>query len=199
MSGSPGQAGRAQQAKPVKVEQHSQLDHIRTTTVKNPWDTRGRLNDIFTNRYDPWVHLGLREPFRGVRVRFNSDLEKGRALGLAEWGSPAVIHLLDSMDSGQIRATLAHEIVHLERGAVPRKCGELEDAICDLVAASRLIDVEKLSGLRKLVDGAGEDLGALAAGLGVDIDTSKSALILLDAAEARVTQRRQASRVTLDA
>jgi len=33
----------------------------------------------------------------------------------------------------------------------------------------------------------------------VDIDTSKSALIILDAAEARVTQRRQASRVTLDA
>src|SRR5438270_283679 len=106
-------------------------------------------------RYDPWLDVRLNWPaVRVVIERMTGDL-----LGEVRDGG-AVIALRAGTSAAQRRCTLAHEIVHLERGL--RDCGQWlhrEEQAVHRTAARRLITVTELAAaIRDL--GTADDHGA---------------------------------------
>ena len=89
------------------------------------------------DRYDPWEHsasLGLRV----IRRRLPEPLR-------ACWHMPSRTVLLDqSLSQRERRCSLAHEIVHVERGDECRQSDRVEAEV-HLVAARRLITIEHLT------------------------------------------------------
>jgi hypothetical protein len=127
-------------------------------------------------RYDPWSELRTRWPEIEVVVRPMS----GRLLGELRY---PVIALRAGTSAAQRRCTLAHELVHLERGL--GECGPWsgrEELIVHTEAARRLVRPADLE--RALRDVGGDaDLAALAVALDVDTETASLRLRMLDARE----------------
>jgi hypothetical protein len=135
--------------------------------------------------YDPWTHLHQNWPSAEVVV------EALRTNLLGETRSPPLqIALAAQSSAAQRRCTLAHEIVHLERGFDdPGIWAQREEHLVHAEASRRLIGTEALaSAIREL--GGSDDLAALAALLDVDLETIKLRLRLLDARDRRAIRRR---------
>ena len=126
--------------------------------------------------YNPW--RDLRDNWPEVRVVLRPM--PGRLLGELRY---PVIALRADTTAAQRRCTLAHEIVHLERGL--HDCGpwaEREERVVHEVAARRLIGVDALRrAVREL--GGSADAAAVAALLDVDRETLRVRLGLLSPAE----------------
>jgi hypothetical protein len=135
-------------------------------------------------RYDPWRDVRLNWP----QVQVVIERMTGDLLGEARDGG-AVIALRAGTSAAQRRCTLAHEIVHLERGL--RDFGQWlhrEEQAVHRTAACRLITVTELAAaIRDL--GAADDHGALAQALDVDSETLSVRLAALDRNERRALRR----------
>lgn len=147
-------------------------------------ETDRRLPPAPDDRYDPWRDVQLNWPEVQVVIeRMTGDL-----LGEARDGG-AVIALRAGTSAAQRRCTLAHEIVHLERGL--RDCGQWlhrEEQVVHRTAARRLITVAELvAAIRDL--GGTDDPGALAQALDVDRETLSVRLAALDRNERRALRR----------
>ncbi|UQX87983.1 hypothetical protein M6D93_17010 [Jatrophihabitans telluris] len=135
--------------------------------------------------YDPWQDLARNWP--GVEALIE-PLEDDLLGEIREFRDGRLqITLRANTTSGQRRCTLAHEIVHLERGL--DDCGPWqsreESAVHEEVA-------RRLIGLNALIDAArytGDDHAALAAALDVDQETLQLRLGLLTSAERRRLRR----------
>jgi len=94
-------------------------------------------------RYDPWLHLA--EQFPWVRV----ELGKLRPGRMGEWRNADVIVLAYYLAPNDARCTLAHELVHVERGPSPKDpvLAAAEETIVDEIAARRLITLTDLAGV----------------------------------------------------
>lgn len=114
----------------------------------------GFLNNL-SQQYDVWEHLSIPELFPGVSVRFNSKLPFG-VWGLTDFEKRTVT-LTTGMNAAEMRSTLAHEIVHLERGAGTFETEHVEELLCDLVAATRLVPAAQLLGLTDRVEREGRE------------------------------------------
>jgi hypothetical protein len=126
--------------------------------------------------YDPWLDLRINWPEITVVVLPMT----GRLLG---WVNYPVIALRASSGAAQRRCTLAHEIVHLERGI--SDCGpwaDREERLVHAEVARRLIDVADLAAAVAELGGT-HDIGGLAARLDVDTETVTVRLGLITAAE----------------
>jgi hypothetical protein len=127
-------------------------------------------------RYDPWLDLSVNWPQLEVVVEPMS----GTLLGELRY---PVIALRAGTSAAQRRCTLAHEIVHLERGV--HECGPWsarEELYVHREAARRLISTRDLEfAVRGL--GGSADISALAQALDVDVETAKLRLELVTAGE----------------
>jgi len=128
--------------------------------------------------YDPWLDLATNWPQLDVVV----EPMVGRLLGELRY---PVIALRAGTSAAQRRCTLAHELVHLERGT--GECGiwaGREERLVHAQAARRLVSIGQLE--RALLELGGDaDLAALAALLEVDRETAGLRLRLLPEAERR--------------
>lgn len=126
--------------------------------------------------YDRWQDLAANWPEVEVIIEaMPSDL-----LGVLRY---PVIALRAGTSAAQRRCTLAHEIVHLERGVFD--CGpasEREELFVHREVARRLVPLAKLIAAVRSLDG-GIDLGRLAQALDVDLETASCRLDVLSAAE----------------
>jgi hypothetical protein len=127
-------------------------------------------------RYDPWRDLAENWPEITLAV------EPMTGLLLGELRYP-VIALRAGTSAAQQRCTLAHELVHLERGV--RDCGPWaarEELHVHREAARRLVSARDLAcAVRGL--GGSEDIAALAQALDVDVQTARLRLELVTPAE----------------
>lgn len=134
--------------------------------------------------YDPW--LDLRENWPRVRVVIETMTDD--LLGEVR-DEGALIALRAGTSGAQRRCTLAHELVHLERGILD--CGPWwprEEVQVHLAATLRLISLGALvAGIRAL--GGAEDRAALAQWLDVDRETLDLRMSRLERAERRVLHR----------
>lgn len=149
-----------------------------------PIGTGRRSEPATTRRYDPWRDVRLNWP----QVRVVIERMTGDLLGEARDGG-RVIALRAGTSAAQRRCTLAHEIVHLERGL--RDCGPWlyrEEQAVHRTAACRLITVADLvAAIREL--GGADDHAALAQALEVDSETLSVRLAALDRDERRALRR----------
>lgn len=126
--------------------------------------------------YDPWQDLLENWPELEVVI----EPMRGQLLGELRY---PVIALRSGTSAAQRRCTLAHELVHLERGV--GDCGPwsaAEELQVHAEAARRLISVPALAhAIREL--GGDHHLGALAHLLDVDGQTARVRLRLLTPAE----------------
>jgi len=113
-------------------------------------------------RYDPWRHLA--ESFPYVRV----ELGKLRPGRMGEWRSTDVIVLAYYLYPDEARCTLAHELVHVERGPSPKdpELAAAEEKVVDEIAARRLITLTELRAVMQM--GRSYQMGAA---LHVDVGT----------------------------
>jgi hypothetical protein len=127
-------------------------------------------------RYNPWHDLATNWPEVDVVLEPMS----GELLGLLRY---PVIALRAGTSAAQRRCTLAHEIVHLERG-VP-DCGPWtarEELLVHREAARRLVSPADLAAAVRELGGTA-DRRALADALEVDLETALVRLQLLTPAE----------------
>lgn len=133
------------------------------------------------NAYDPWVDLAVNWPQLEVVIEPMFD----RLLGQLRY---PVIALRAGTSAAQRRSTLAHELVHLERGV--RDCGlwaAREEASVEAEAARRLVrpgDLARI--LRELGNRPG--IGAVAELLDVDSQTLRTRIATLTPAEAAMVR-----------
>jgi hypothetical protein len=134
--------------------------------------------------YDPWADA--RENWPQVRVVV--EPMTGDLLGeVREDG--LVIALRAGTSSAQRRCTLAHELVHLERGILD--CGpwlQREEIQVHTEVSLRLIPLSALAAAIRALGGA-EDRAALAQWLEVDSETLAMRLDRLNATERRMLRR----------
>jgi hypothetical protein len=122
--------------------------------------------------YCPWQHLG---DLDGVELRYHREGEAGFVVF-----DTRVISLRAGMSGAQRRSTLAHEIVHLERGPVHQGAtAKVEEYLAECGAILRLIPASVLSELPRLVQVHGLD--AAAEFLGLDQTAIRTALDVLNA------------------
>ena len=108
--------------------------------------------------YDPWAALSQLDDVRLVIA----DLPRYRR-GQIEFAT-RTITLHRSLDPTERRCTLAHELVHLERGPTLVRLTPREERVVSAIAARRLIPVEALAACLRWTD----DSAVLADELGVD-------------------------------
>jgi Zn-dependent peptidase ImmA (M78 family) len=138
-----------------------------------------------TSPYDPYLHVYERWPGAEVVVE---PLHRG-LLGETRW-PPLQIALAAQSSPAQRRCTLAHEIVHLERGLDdPGPWADREELQVHAEASRRLIDIEALADALRELGGSG-DLAALAVALDVDVETIALRLRRLTPVERRRLRRR---------
>lgn len=90
--------------------------------------------------YDPDHHLRDDHPGWTVRMRrFTTSKRRGRV----DWVTSS-IWIDDRQKPAEYRSTLAHEIVHVERGEVPPHLTEKEEGICEEIASRRLLPLPLL-------------------------------------------------------
>jgi hypothetical protein len=126
--------------------------------------------------YDPWRDLSQNWPEIDVAVEAMS----GELLGLLCY---PVIVLRAGTSAAQRRCTLAHELIHLERGI--RDCGPWsarEELHVHREVARRLVTVSQLARAVRELGGTG-DLAALAQAVDVDTETARLRLELVTAEE----------------
>jgi IrrE N-terminal-like domain len=130
-------------------------------------------------RYDPWQDLAANWPEIEVVV----EPMRGQLLGILRY---PVVALRAGTSAAQRRCTLAHELVHLERGV--RDCGPWaarEELLVQREVARRLVSTAALlDGVRDV--GAQGRIPALARALDVDSETARLRLELLTPAERAV-------------
>jgi hypothetical protein len=127
-------------------------------------------------RYDPWRDLAENWPQLEVVLK----PMRGELLGELRF---PVITLRADTSAAQRRCTLAHELVHLERGV--RDCGPWsarEELHVHREVARRLIGSDDLIRAIRALGGHGEVV-ALARALDVDVQTAQIRLGLLTAEE----------------
>jgi hypothetical protein len=125
-----------------------------------------------TSGYDPWCDLAANWPEVDVVI----EAMPGRLLGVVRY---PVIALRAGTSAAQRRCTLAHEIVHLERGVTD--CGPWagrEELLVHREAARRLIPLPLLTAAAREL-GADGDLARLASALAVDRETLRCRLAML--------------------
>jgi hypothetical protein len=123
--------------------------------------------------YCPWQHLG---DLDGVAVLYHRDGEAG----VADFESRTVSLRL-GMSGAQRRVTLAHELIHLERGpACEGATARVDELLVEASAALRLIPATVLADLPALVAKHGRD--AAAEFLAIDDHLLAVALSMLRAA-----------------
>jgi Zn-dependent peptidase ImmA (M78 family) len=126
--------------------------------------------------YDPWLDLTVNWP----EIEVVTEPMSGSLLGELRY---PVIALRAGTSAAQRRCTLAHEIVHLERGV--RDCGPWaarEEFAVHREAARRLISSGQLARALHELEGS-DDIAALAQALDVDVETARLRLTLLTPAE----------------
>ena len=114
--------------------------------------------------YDPWSDVALNWPDVEIRI----EPLRGSLLGLLHY---PVITLRAGTSAAQRRCTLAHEIVHLERGA--GDCGPWaarEEVLVHAEAARRLCRVGDIAAAVRALGGE-PDFASLAQALEVDRQT----------------------------
>lgn len=126
--------------------------------------------------YDPWRDAAENWP----AVEVITEPMRGRLLGQLRY---PVIALRAGTSAAQQRCTLAHELVHLERGGgVCAPWAAREELLVHAEAARRLVGPDALArAVREL--GGDHDVGALAKLLDVDTETTRLRLRLLTAGE----------------
>jgi hypothetical protein len=132
--------------------------------------------------WNPWAHIGRHYP--NVTVITDQELP-GSVWGLT---NGTRIWLCRRLNQTRRRCTLTHEIVHLERGAVPHDARGLarEEQAVDHIAARRLITLDALvDGLRWT-----RDTEQLADALWVDVPTLRSRMTGLDPVEVAELENR---------
>jgi len=141
----------------------------------------------FRSPYDPWRDLS--ENWPGVTIEIVQMT--GDLLGeIRESGT--VIALRAGTSSGQRRCTLAHEIIHLERGIGDCGLWQLrEERQVHIEVARRLIPAAVLCEAAR-VSGGAADPRALALTLDVDVETLRIRLACLARTEARAIRRKLA-------
>jgi hypothetical protein len=126
--------------------------------------------------YDPWHDLAVNWPEVDVVI----EPMTGRLLGVLRY---PVIALRAGTSSAQRRCTLAHEIVHLERGTAD--CGPWagrEEVLVHREVARRLVPLPLLSSAVRGLGGPAQ-LPELAQALDVDLETAQCRLAMLTPAE----------------
>lgn len=136
-------------------------------------------------RWHPWRALRRRPD---ITLVFE-DPGPG-ALGRVDYDT-ATITLHPRLLQAERRATLTHELVHLERGPAVRGHEAREERAVEIEAARRLIDLAQLVDAVKWTD----DVHELAFELWVDPDTVQIRLRSLPEHEARVVWAARAGRV----
>jgi hypothetical protein len=130
--------------------------------------------------YDPWHAL---DDFDRARVVFD-DLPPRRR-GQVDFGTQTIT-LQACLDPTTQRCTLAHELVHLERGPVLMWCAPREERAVAAIAARRLVSIEALAEAMRW----SQDERTLADELGVDVRTVRVRLRSLDEGERDILRRR---------
>jgi hypothetical protein len=128
------------------------------------------------DRYDPWHDLAVNWP----EIEVVTEPMGGRLLGLLRY---PVIALRADTSAAQRRCTLAHEIVHLERGV--GNCGPWaarEELLVHREVARRLIPVSDLAAAVRSLGGSAV-LAELAQALEVDVETARLRLDMLTSDE----------------
>ena len=134
-------------------------------------------------RYDPWQDLAANWPEVDVVIEPMS----GALLGVLRY---PVIALRAGTSAAQRRCTLAHEIVHLERGVTD--CGPWagrEEVLVHREVARRLIPLPLLAAAVRDLGGRAE-LSELAQALDVDLETARCRLGMLTAGESAAIEGR---------
>jgi predicted transcriptional regulator len=130
--------------------------------------------------YDPWRALG---EYEGVRLVV-ADLP-GTLRGQIDFVT-RTITLHRRLEPVEQKCTLAHELVHLERGPVLVRQTSREERLVAAIAAARLVPIADLADALRWSD----DVGVLADELSVDVRTIRVRLDNLSHAEkAMVGQR----------
>ena len=130
--------------------------------------------------YDPWHAL---TDFDRARVVFD-DLPPRRR-GEVDFGTQTIT-LERRLDPTTQRCTLAHELVHLERGPVIMWCVPREERAVAAIAARRLVSIEALAEAMRW----SQDERAVAEELSVDVRTVRARLRCLDDAERALLRER---------
>lgn len=136
--------------------------------------------------YDPWHELSVNWP----EVEVVLEPMAGDLLGIVRY---PVIVLRAGTSAAQRRCTLAHELVHLERGV--HDCGPWaarEELLVHREVARRLISPVALAAAVRAL-GAADDVAALAHALDVDTQTLRLRVALLTPAERAGIRTRAAS------
>jgi hypothetical protein len=123
--------------------------------------------------YDPWYALA---DFDRAQVVFD-DLPPRRR-GEVDFGTQTIT-LQRCLDPTAQRCTLAHELVHLERGPVITWHAPREERAVAAIAARRLVGIEELAEAMRW----SQDERSLAEELSVDVRTVRVRLHSLDQAE----------------
>jgi hypothetical protein len=89
--------------------------------------------------YHPWRHF---RAFDGWTLVIR-DLEGEGMVGETDYDAQTVT-ICSTLNQAGRRSTIAHEIVHIERGWVQEHCADLEDEQVDRIVARRLISFERL-------------------------------------------------------
>ena len=87
------------------------------------------------HRYQPWRAL---RHLPHVYIAWSSAVARER-------GDGTTITLNPLMTQAERRSTLAHELVHLERGAVPGHLRAREEILVEAISARRLVDLDDLA------------------------------------------------------
>lgn len=100
--------------------------------------------------YTPWHDLSTRT---GVEMRWHvgSIGEWHRPWGVTDFEELSVTLRAD-LSELKLRCTLAHELIHLDRGPFPAERTKAEEAKVDLITGQRLIDPVLLDILRDYLD-----------------------------------------------
>lgn len=132
--------------------------------------------------WNPWRHVGKHYPHVVVDTR--TELP-GRLWGFTDG---ATIWLCRLLDQAARRSTLAHEVVHLERGPVPADArGQArEERTVSAIAARRLITLDALADALRWT----RDEHQLAEALWVDVPTLEARMAALDPVEVAELENR---------
>lgn len=137
------------------------------------------------HRYHPWRALRM---LPHITVEWSRAVARGRVDG-------HTITLHPLLTQAERRSTLAHELVHIERGPVPDWAWPREELIVEEIAARRLVDLDDLADAIVWHDGIAHD--GMAEDLWVDRAILLARIRSLDDAERayieQVVARREGS------
>ncbi len=122
-------------------------------------------------RWDPWKHLRSHFPHFDVDWSESQD-----DLGVIFFDEDRIVLKSDLTPLDEV-ATLTHELIHAERGAVLDVHEDIEEGVVEVLTAARLIPVDRIPTLIADLRTAGR-ASVLAADVGVCLDTLYAGLAL---------------------